>query len=243
MNRNEITEINQYYLSILSQHGISAEIQPVHGNAPAQEILAENGTRIIRLNLDKIGSYEDFLSYNVRKLVLPCLRLETERLVIRRFQERDGEGIFEFCQNRECCYMDGGYEPDTEMDEAYWAQIREFSQDDSRYAIVRKDTGAAIGGIHLMPCDNRAVECAEVGYYINPSQHRKGYAFEALSAFLGYLLDDLHLDMVVAGVIEANIPSQKLLKKLGFTYEGNIHKAFCHPVLGKIDLLSFYRDR
>lgn len=243
MEQLTFDKINPYYLEIMRKYGVRAEIEIVHGDAPKEEIVDRDGCSVIRLNVDKVKEYEDYLAYNVRKLVLPCLTLESERLLIRRFQEQDGIDTFEFSHDRECCCMDGGYEPSAEMDEAYQEQTRSMAEDKSFYSIVRKDTGKAIGGIHLMPCENRAVECNEIGYYMNPSQQRQGYAYEALSVFLDYLLHDLHLDMVVAGVIPINIPSLGLLKKLGFTYEGNVHKGFHHPLLGKIDLLSFYKER
>ena len=50
--------------------------------------------------------------------------------------------------------------------------------------------------------------------------------------------------MVVAGVLPENIPSIKLLEKLGFCKEGIRHKALWHEGLDKpVDLVYYYLDR
>lgn len=248
MTQVELNRIDERYSKILKENGICAEIEVVHGTPKKDEIVNSEGKHIIRLNVDKIaashyGDYEDFLAYNVRKLVLPNMNLESERLVIRRLRMEDAEDLFESLNDREACYMDGGFEPYPEMNEAYMELMQDFSKDETHFVLVRKDTGRAIGGIHLMPCSNRMVECIELGWYVNPSCQRKGYAFEGISRLLDYLMNDLHLDMVVAAAIEDNVPSLNLMKKLGFTYEGNIHKAFWYPPKGKVDLMSFYKER
>jgi len=64
-----------------------------------------------------------------------------------------------------------------------------------------------------------------------------------LSALLHYLLYDLNLDMVVAGIIPDNIPSIGLIEKLGFQYEGLKHKAFWNSMRGPVDLKYYYLEK
>ena len=49
--------------------------------------------------------------------------------------------------------------------------------------------------------------------------------------------------MLIAGAIEDNEASLKMLEQLGFTFEGRRHKAFWHPVKGAVDLLYYYKER
>lgn len=77
----------------------------------------------------------------------------------------------------------------------------------------------------------------------NPSQCRQGYAFEAVDAVVECLLEELHLDMIIAGAIEENVPSLNMLNILGFTYEGKKHKAFWYPPTGPVDMMMFYKER
>lgn len=110
--------------------------------------------------------------------------------------------------------------------------------------IILKENGQVIGTVNLFPDDSRAVEAMEIGYSIARAYQRNGYAFEALSALLHLLQDDLYLEMVTAGVLPENIASMNLLAKLGFCKEGLRHKAVWHEGLDRpVDLLYFYRDR
>jgi len=96
----------------------------------------------------------------------------------------------------------------------------------------------------LFSDDSRAVSSKEIGYAISPKHQRNGFAFEAISAMVNLLQKDLLVDMVVAGVLPENIPSIKLLEKLGFSREGIRHKALWHESLDKpVDLQYYYLDR
>lgn len=238
--------IDKKYIDLLKEYGIDLEIVHVDDiNLPAQSITEEGSSVEIQLNLSKIpkGEYETYISYNVRKIVLPRLNLETERLRIRRFEKKDADALFEFLSDRESCYLDGGYEPYTEKNDDYRDMMLNFAEEETRYVIVRKDTKDVIGMIHLMECNDRAVEVMEIGYIINPSQRRCGYATEAVEAMLRYLLQELHLDMVIAGALEDNKISLKMIENLGFVYEGRKRKALYHSVNGPSDLLYFYMER
>ena len=89
----------------------------------------------------------------------------------------------------------------------------------------------------------RAIECKEVGYVISPNYRRKGYAYEAVSNLIKLLLDDLKLDMIIAGCFVDNIASKKTLEKLGFIFEGRKRKALWDAVEGPKDLLYFFREK
>lgn len=238
--------IDKKYIELLKEYGIKLEIVHVdNSNLSAQNVLQEGSHVEIQLNLSKIpeAEYETYLSYNVRKIVLPKLELETKRLKIRRFEMKDADAMFEFLSDRESCYLDGGYEPYVDKNDDYYDLMSEFMEEETRYVIVRKDIDEVIGMIHLMECNDRAVEVMEIGYTMNPSQRRCGYATEAVREMLDYLLHRLHLDMVIAGALEENIISLKMIEKLGFTFEGRKHKALYHTVHGPSDLLYFYMER
>ncbi len=236
------------YRKLLQKYGLELI---VHNTEEEQEPIQRcefNGHQVeITLNVPKIeksdSNYEGFLAYNVRSVLLPQLYIETERLIIRRYETKDAAPLYEMDHDRNSCYMDGGYEPSEQMDEAYFEKMAGFAEDESRYVIAHKDTNEAFGLIHLMPTEDRVVDTLEIGYIVNPSQCRKGYAFEAVNALVEVLLEELHLDMIIAGAIEENVPSLNMLKKLGFTYEGKRHKAFWYPPKGPVDMMMFYKER
>lgn len=237
--------IDKKYVDLVKTYGIDLEIVHSEDLECAFDILEEDSKVEIQMNLSKIpkGEYESYLSYNVRKIVLPVLHLETERLRIRRFEKEDVDAVFEFLSDRESCYLDGGYEPFAEKNDDYYELMSSFVEEKTRYAIVHKDTDEFIGMIHLMEKNDRAVEVMEIGYTMNPSKRRNGYSTEAVQMMLHYLLQELHLDMVIAGALEQNSPSLKMIEKLGFIFEGRKHKALYHPVYGPSDLLYFYMER
>ena len=237
--------IDKKYVDLVKTYGIDLEIVHTEELDGAFDVLEKENKVEIQMNLSKIpeGEYESYLSYNVRKIVLPVLHLETERLWLRRFRKEDADALFEFLSDRESCYLDGGYEPFAEKNDDYYEEVSSFVEEKTRYAIIHKDTDAFIGMIHLMEKNDRAVEVMEIGYTMNPSQRRNGYAMEAVQAILHYLLQELHLDMVIAGAFEQNTPSLKMIEKLGFIFEGRKRKALYHPVDGASDLLYFYMER
>ncbi len=240
-----LNTIDEKYIDLLKGYGIDLKIVHIDDLERAFAMLEKGNKVEIQLNLSKISAeeYETYLSYNVRKIILPVLKLETERLKIRRFEMNDANAMFEFLSDRESCYLDGGYEPYTEKNTDYYGLMSEFVEEKTRYTIVRKDTDELIGMIHLMETNDRAVEVMEIGYTINPSQRRCGYAMEAVEAMLNYLLHVLHLDMVIAGAFEKNMASLKMIEKLGFIFEGRKRKGLYHPVHGPSDLLYFYMER
>ena len=234
--------INERYVRLCRRFGIELHIEAEGEPTPAPK--CEHYSLRLKLELIPEGQYETYLSYNVRKLLLPILRLETERLTVRRVEISDAEPLFESFADAESARLDTGSEPFATMAGEYMDGFAAMVNDETRYAIVSKATGRAVGLINLTPKDDRQVETMEIGYCVNPSSQRRGYAFEAVSAMLKLLQEELHLDLVLANCVELNVPSQKMLDKLGFKYEGRRHKGFWDPVVGKpVDLLCYYRDR
>jgi len=240
------TEIIDKYEKILDRFHIDCKIEPVAGpEYPVQKIEETGEAFIISLNTDDIAEneFEEYVSYNVRKVLLPRLTLETDRLIIRRVRKEDAEAIFSDVSDAYSCEMDSGEDPYTEMNEAFLDFVEELIQRETQYSIVLKETQEVVGTIRLKEDDSRQVEAKELCYSIYPGYRRKGYAYEAASALLALIQDELHLELVLAGVIKENEPSILLLKKLGFQREGFHRKGFWSAKSGPIDIECFYRDR
>ena len=58
---------------------------------------------------------------------------------------------------------------------------------------------------------------AEFGYVLGSKYWRQGYMYEAMTAFISYLTNDLAILSLKASIDTENIASIKLIKKLGFT--------------------------
>jgi len=229
----------------LIRYGIHSELHLLDCS-DSQSFTTEFKDNVLKLyiNPSKYPDIDAALFYMARNALIPHLCLETERLILRHFQKGDAEHLFESMSDKETCAMDGGYDPESSLDETYIASIDEFIQDPHRFVIALKTSNQAIGMLHLMPVNDRQVEAMEIGYLINPSQRRKGYAKEAVSAMIRFLMKEGKLDLILLGACEKNTASLSMIQKLGFTFEGRKHKAFWDVDENKpVDLLYYYLDR
>lgn len=230
---------------VCGQYGVAVEIRAVEDPAlPRCAVEQREEGFLLRPNRALLSEeeYPDHLAYHIRQILLPRLQLETQRLILRRYRAEDARDCFSFLSDEESAYLDC-CSAFAEMDEAYAEFLETFGQQ-LRYMVVLKETGKVIGTIHLFPDDSRAVETMELGYTIDRAYWRRGYAQEALGALLELLQGQLRQELVTAGTLPENIPSQGLLGKLGFQQEGLRRKAVWHEGLNRaVDLWYFYRDR
>lgn len=240
------TEAKEKYEKLLAKYGIDGIIEFVTGSEnPVQDIKEVDGTFTIYLNADKIDEkeLEEYAGYNVQQVLLPRLVLETERLTLRRVRREDADAFFEEFSDVYSCAMDDGSEPYSEMSDEFYDIIDMLVRRETQYTIVLKKTGEVVGSVRLWEEDGRAVDAMELGYWINPSHRRRGYAYEATSALVQLVQEELHLELLLAGAIKENEPSIALLKKLGFEREGIMRKGFWSAKNGPMDMERFYRDR
>lgn len=228
------------YKELCLKFNISIEVELTNGNSPIQEI--KDNTIYLNIDSISVGDFEMYLAYNVRQILLPKLTLETPRLILRKFELKDQDDCFKFLSDKKRCLDDGGYLPFTEKNEEYNQLMNKFLNDNGRLMIYSKEHQKVIGTINLMDVQDRAIECKEIGYVISPNYRREGYAYEAVSNLVKLLLDDLKLDMLIAGCFEDNIASKKMLEKLNFAFEGRKHKALWDAIEGAKDLLYFYKE-
>ena len=238
----DLLELHNRLEQLCAKNGTALQIEAIHDpEAPRQE--PTDG--VLRLNSARIpeGNYEKYASYYVLENLMPRLRLETPRLILRRFRMEDASDCFAFLSDTEGAYMDC-CQPFIEMNDAFRERIQLFVDRPGQYAIVLKASGKVIGTVNVFEDNSRAVDAMEIGYAVSPEYQRKGYAYEALHALLHLFQQELMLEMVTAGILPENTASIRLLEKLGFRAEGMRHKAVWHEGLDKpVDLQYFYRDR
>lgn len=161
--------------------------------------------------------------------------LETERLIIRELTMDDLESI-----NNVLNKSFGWEMPITERQR--WLQwtvlgYEMFSMLGQPHygerAIALQVTGKIIGAVGIVPyldtfnkvaAFKRASNfpaTAEVGLFwaIDPAHQRKGYAPEAARAVIEYLFNHENLGRIFATTGYENVPSQKVMEKLGMTIQ------------------------
>ena len=86
------------------------------------------------------------------------------------------------------------------------------------YPVLLKD-GTNIGYVQAVPLDGGVWE---LGYHIAKAYTKKGYASEAVRAFLPVVMERLHLDTMLGVCLADNFASRRVMEKCGFVkcFEG-----------------------
>ena len=148
-------------------------------------------------------------------------RLETERLILRRFVDSDLAPFLAYRNDPEVARYQA-WESCTEREAT--AMMEEMNSlqpgipgEWFQFAIELKETAALIGDCALkVEEDGRQ---AEIGFTLSCEHQGKGYASEAVSCLLDYAFGDLGLHRVVAITDRENKPSIALLERLGMRRE------------------------
>ena len=149
-------------------------------------------------------------------------RLETERLVLRRYKETDIDAMYDIItDNRLSKYIKF---PDKTKEEELEC-IKEWinEADDSKYEkwiIERKEDQAIVGNIDVNTVVKKHNYC-NVGYTIRYDYWGNGYAAEALKVVSDYLLDSGYY-LVECSCNELNKQSSRVMEKAGFKKDGYI---------------------
>lgn len=143
--------------------------------------------------------------------------METERLYIRKFVAGD---IDDFCE----LIRDKMASPYAIYDSAFPtddAGLREvlgyFASTDEFWALELKEESKIIGFISLNHVDDTS---RNLGYCLHTQWQGKGYATEAARRMIRYAAEELGFDKLVTGTADENLPSVRLLDKLGFVKVG-----------------------
>jgi RimJ/RimL family protein N-acetyltransferase len=83
--------------------------------------------------------------------------------------------------------------------------------------VIRKNDGKKIGACGLY--DRDGLDSIDIGFAFLPGFEGQGYGFESASALLQTAFKDYNLNRVIAITSKRNIPSQKLLQKIGLSFE------------------------
>lgn len=151
----------------------------------------------------------------------PGTRLETPRLIIRSYEERDADPWVAMLGDPEVRRFLPPFQPPTAETFRSGMQRRRDLERERGYAmwaVEVKDTGTFIGqcGLNFIG-DGPEVELA---YHYRRDSWNKGYATEAAAAVLAYAFGPAGLDRVIALVVPENIGSWRVLEKVGMRYEG-----------------------
>jgi len=149
------------------------------------------------------------------------IKIETERLMLCNATPDDAPVMFDYRNNEICAKYQRGQTKDLPgITELLSRRQNDSISDRENFMVgVRlKQTNQFIGEIVVMPNDG----CFSIGYTFHYAQHRKGYAYEALTVLTNHL-HSLYPHMEFISFTEPeNIASRKLLEKLKYADLGYI---------------------
>jgi ribosomal-protein-alanine N-acetyltransferase len=97
------------------------------------------------------------------------------------------------------------------------------------WCIFHRETGKFMGIAGLIPCNYLAEEDFEFGFILRPEFWGQGLATEIGAFSVAYGRDHLQLPRLLATTSPRNLPSQRILQKLGLHFT----KALDHPERGQ----------
>lgn len=156
------------------------------------------------------------------------MRLETERLILRPWNEEDAGDLYAYAKDPQVGPI-AGWPPHTSVENSREI-IKDVLSAEGTYAVVLKEEQKAVGSIGLMTgsASNLDIpeEEGEIGYWIGVPFWGQGLIPEAVREMLRHGFEDLHLEKIWCGYFDGNTNSKRVQEKCGFVYHHtneNIH--------------------
>lgn len=155
--------------------------------------------------------------------------IETERLILRRFEYSDNEAMRKYWISDEkiqSLYSEPVYSTEEEVKGLLDKYIGSYEKEDYyRWAIIDKQTKECIGQIAYFLVDSKN-HFAEIEYCIGSAFQCKGLATEAAKAVIAYGFEQMNLHKVQICTKTINAASKRVIEKCGLTYEGTLRDYF-----------------
>lgn len=156
------------------------------------------------------------------------IRLETDRLILRRFTIADAEGMFNNWASDDDVtkYLTWPTHQNVEMTRGYINYCIQGYSESAFYQWVMesKESHELIGNISVVKI-NEEIDGMELGWVIGKEFWGKGYTAEAAKAVLDVLFDKVGANCTYAGHDVNNPNSGRVMQKIGMKYEGTLRQS------------------
>ncbi len=201
------------------------------GNKKIDELRKEiNNINIQMIKFSLLGETilewndKDIEHYHARRMAMDSMLcrfkdykeiyIETERIIIRNFKQKDAEGLLEYLSHpRVNCFAGDRLC----SREAAWAYMQYSPKDMLRYAVSLKKDDFIIGDVFAL---RENEDTYNVGWHFNKRFEGKGFACEAAAGLLDYLFREAGARRIYGFVEDDNIRSKRLCERLGMRREG-----------------------
>lgn len=147
--------------------------------------------------------------------------LETERLILRPWEDGDAEDLYRYASHPDVGPV-AGWPIHTSVENSLEI-IHGVLSELGTYAIVLKEVGHVVGSIGLKLGDATDLtgeddEC-ELGYWLGVPYWGHGIMSEATKEMLRYAFEDIGMKKVWSGYYDGNNKSKRVQEKCGFHYQ------------------------
>ena len=157
------------------------------------------------------------------------MTLQTERLILRPWQDSDADDLYFYAKDPDVGPI-AGWPPHHSAEESLNV-IRKVLSGTEAYALCLKENGRAIGAIELKlkghtDLTDRDDEC-ELGYWLGKPFWGQGLMPEAARELLRHAFEDLGMRCVWIGYYEGNNKSRRVQEKCGFRFHHTADNVPC----------------
>ena len=141
--------------------------------------------------------------------------IETERLILRNTAAKDAAPMFDYRSSEICARYQRGQTKELDgIRRLIQRRRNDVISADAPFMLsaALKQSDEMIGEIVVMPRDGAFT----MGYTFHYNYHRRGYAYEALTALMALLHERYPSRAFICFTEPENTPSMALLKKLGY---------------------------
>jgi ribosomal-protein-alanine N-acetyltransferase len=168
--------------------------------------------------------------------------IETERLILRKFNKSDSKDMFDnWCNDKEVTeFLSWKPRKTISVTEKILNIWLESYKNDNYYqwAIVYKKDKSVIGSIATVEISDLHNKC-EIGYCIGKRYWNKGIMTESARAVVEFLFTEVGVNRIEAIHHKKNKASGEVMKKIGMSYEGDL-RDYNQNIMGEYVDCSMY---
>lgn len=164
------------------------------------------------------------------------IKLETERLILRKGKIKDAEQIYENYGRDPLVSKYVVWNQHESIEDAInlmkkWEESYEKSSS-YKWLVVEKRSNKIIGSITAVKVDEENKTVA-LGYCYGSKWWNNGYATEALRRVIKFFFEEVEVETIYANHLTSNIASGKVMEKSGMIFEGTLRNRMIDKITNK----------
>lgn len=169
--------------------------------------------------------------------------LETERLLLRKFEISDAKELYENWTSDYNINTYLGWSSHKSIEETE-DKIRRWVNDYKnenvyKWVIIEKNTGIPIGSIGAESVSRKHQNC-DLGYSIGSKWWNKGYMSEALKRVIDFLLNEEEMILIETKYNSRNAASGRVMEKVGMKKDATLRSRRIDENTGELSDLIIY---